>query len=49
MNEPCLTDGTLDPKKVNPIIMMGSAYYDLGQVVGNAFKEGIAYKQAQDI
>lgn len=38
-SELCLTDGKLDPQKSNPIIMMGTAYFNLGQVVGQVFKE----------
>lgn len=43
----CLTDGKLDPLKVNPIIMMGAAYFNLGEVVGQAFKEGLEFKKNQ--
>jgi flavin reductase (DIM6/NTAB) family NADH-FMN oxidoreductase RutF len=38
-SELCLTDGKLDPQKLNPIIMMGTTYFNLGQVVGQVFKE----------
>ncbi|HWR06938.1 flavin reductase family protein [Sporomusa sp.] len=44
-NEQCLTDGKLDPLKVNPIIMMGSAYFNLGHEVGQIFKEGREFKK----
>jgi len=44
----CLTNGALDSQKVNPIIMMGSNYFDLGQVIGSLFKDGAAYKEAQE-
>ncbi|WP_094602663.1 hypothetical protein SPSIL_053980 [Sporomusa silvacetica DSM 10669] len=40
-NEQCISEGKIDPLKVNPMIMMGTSYYDLGQVVGDLFKEGI--------
>lgn len=45
INEQCLTNGKPDPLKINPIIMMGGSYCDLGQVVGTAFKEGKAFKK----
>ena len=47
-SELCLTDGILDPQKVNPIIMMGSAYFNLGQVVGQVFTEGVEFKKSQN-
>lgn len=43
-NEQCLTEGKLDPLKVNPMLMMGESYYELGQVVGNLFKDGVELK-----
>lgn len=46
VSEQCMTDGKLDPLKVNPIIMMGAAYFNLGQVVGQVFKEGMEMKKA---
>ena len=47
-NESCLADSKLDPLAVNPIIMMGSAYFSLGQVVGQVFKEGVKFKNSQN-
>lgn len=47
-SELCLTDGKLDPQKVNPIIMMGATYFNLGQIVGQAFKEGVEFKKSQN-
>jgi flavin reductase (DIM6/NTAB) family NADH-FMN oxidoreductase RutF len=47
-SELCLTDGKLDPHKVNPIIMMGPTYFNLGQVVGQAFKEGMDFIKSQN-
>lgn len=44
-NDQCLTNGAIDPQKVDPIIMMGTKYFDLGQMVGAAFKEGAAFKR----
>lgn len=48
-NEQCLTNGTLDPLKVNPIILMGPVpvYFNLGRAVGQVFKEGITLKDRQ--
>jgi flavin reductase (DIM6/NTAB) family NADH-FMN oxidoreductase RutF len=43
-DEKCLTEGNLDPLKVNPMLMMGTSYYKLGQVVGDLFKEGANFK-----
>lgn len=45
-DERCLTDGKLDPLKVNPMIMMGATYFNLGQVVGQAFQEGMEFKKS---
>jgi flavin reductase (DIM6/NTAB) family NADH-FMN oxidoreductase RutF len=49
LNEQCFTDGKPDPLKINPMIMMGASYFDLGQAVGNVFKEGAEYKKLQGI
>jgi len=43
-DEQCLTEGKLDPLKVNPILMMGASYYNLGQVVGDLLKDGVGFK-----
>jgi flavin reductase (DIM6/NTAB) family NADH-FMN oxidoreductase RutF len=40
INDDCLTDGKPDPKKINPIIMMGASYWNLESQIGLAFKEG---------
>ncbi len=45
INEQCLTNGKPDPLKINPIILMGGSYCNLGQVVGTVFKEGQAFKK----
>lgn len=42
VNEECLTDGRPDAKKINPIVLMGSNYWELGNVAGAAFKDGLA-------
>jgi len=44
VNEQCLSEGKLDPLKVDPMLMMGSSYYNLGQVVGGLFKDGVDFK-----
>ncbi|MCJ8171330.1 flavin reductase family protein [Clostridium botulinum] len=41
VNEECMTDGKPDPLKINPLMMMGSNYYDLGKTVGTLFKTGL--------
>ncbi len=43
--EECLTEGTIDPLKVNPLLLMGMQYYNLKQPVGGVFKEGLALKR----
>lgn len=40
VNSECITDGKPDPKKINPIILMGSSYWELGNPAGNAFSDG---------
>jgi flavin reductase (DIM6/NTAB) family NADH-FMN oxidoreductase RutF len=44
VNEQCMTDGKPDPKKINPMILMGTNYWDLGQAIGTVFKEGAALR-----
>lgn len=46
INEQCLTDEKPDPLKINPILMMGTNYYDLGQAIGAIYKEGLVYKRS---
>ncbi len=46
VNESCLTAGQPDPIKINPLILMGGCYCELGKVAGNVFKEGPAYKKS---
>lgn len=45
-DESVLTDGKIDPIKLRPITFdgMNSAYYVLGEKVGNAFSDGAALK-----
>jgi flavin reductase (DIM6/NTAB) family NADH-FMN oxidoreductase RutF len=42
-DENCLTEGKPDPLKIDPMIMMGSGYYNLNMKVGSAFREGRMY------
>jgi len=44
--ESVLTDGKIDPAKLQPITFCGMnhAYYVLGEKVGNAFRDGLALK-----
>lgn len=44
VNEECMTDDKPDPLKINPLIMMGLNYYDLGQEAGALFKTGLEVK-----
>ena len=39
-NEDCLAGGKPDPIKINPIIMMGFSYCNLGSIIGRPFSEG---------
>lgn len=41
VNEECMTNDKPDPLKINPLMMMGSNYYDLGKDVGTLFKTGL--------
>lgn len=45
-DESVLTDGKIDPKKLKPITYdpVNNTYIGLGEVVGNAFKDGLALK-----
>ena len=38
----CMAGKVLNPKKINPLILMGGSYWELGNVAGAAFKEGRA-------
>ena len=46
INDQCLTDGKPDPLKINPLMIMGTNYFNLGQVVGTVYKEGSVYKNS---
>ena len=45
-DESVLTDGKIDPKKLRPIVFdaIHNDYLDLGEKVGNAFRDGLALK-----
>ena len=47
VNEQCLTDGKPDPKKINPMILMGNNYWNLDQAIGAVFKEGAALRTSR--
>lgn len=52
VKEECLTEGAIDPLKVNPLLLMGFQYYNFKQPLGGVFKEGLALKrefEVQDI
>ncbi len=36
----CITDGSPDPVKINPMIMMGTHYWSIGSSVGCVYKTG---------
>ena len=42
VNEECLTDGELDFMKINPLLITSAngSYWELGKIVGSAYKEG---------
>lgn len=44
-----LTDGQIDPVKINPMIMMYPSYFTLGKAVGTVFLDGSNYKKTQGI
>ena len=44
LNEQCFTDNKPDPLKVNPMLIMGTNYFGLGEVAGNIFKDGLILK-----
>lgn len=49
INEDCLTNGKLDPLKVNPMVMMYPDYFALGQVAGAVYQDGMAYKKSLSV
>lgn len=40
INNDCLLEGKPDLLKVNPLILAGGGYYEIGNKVGNAFSDG---------
>jgi flavin reductase (DIM6/NTAB) family NADH-FMN oxidoreductase RutF len=46
INNHCLTDGKPDPLKINPMMIIGTKYLNLGQVVGTVYKESSVYKNS---
>jgi flavin reductase (DIM6/NTAB) family NADH-FMN oxidoreductase RutF len=48
-DEKGLTDGQVDPIKINPLVMMYPLYFELGKIVGTVFKDGNDYKNSLDI
>jgi flavin reductase (DIM6/NTAB) family NADH-FMN oxidoreductase RutF len=45
VNEQCITDGKVDTKKIDPMIITSSGnYWNIGHAVGTIFKDGSAYK-----
>jgi flavin reductase (DIM6/NTAB) family NADH-FMN oxidoreductase RutF len=44
INDSCLSDNNPDPAKINPMIMMGANYWELGKAVGAVYKEGKSIK-----
>jgi flavin reductase (DIM6/NTAB) family NADH-FMN oxidoreductase RutF len=45
-DESCLTDGKPDAQKIDPIINVGGAYLNLGQVIGTAFQTRSSNKKS---
>lgn len=42
VSKDCFTDGQPDLKKINPLLLGGGSYWDIGSAVGAAWKEGIS-------
>lgn len=42
VSKECLTDGKPDLKKINPVLLAGGLYWELGSVVGTAYRDGKA-------
>jgi flavin reductase (DIM6/NTAB) family NADH-FMN oxidoreductase RutF len=41
VNDQCVTEGKPDPQKINPMMIMGTNYWELGQTIGAVYKEGV--------
>ena len=44
--EDALTDGKIDPVKIDPVVMMYPSYFALGRVLGAVYQDGLAYKKS---
>lgn len=44
-NENCIKDGKIDPININPMILMGENYWELGAAMGAVYREGVAFKK----
>jgi flavin reductase (DIM6/NTAB) family NADH-FMN oxidoreductase RutF len=40
INQDCLTGGKPDPLKINPLVLMGTGYFNLKGIAGTIYKEG---------
>lgn len=41
VDKECMTDGQPDLKKINPLMLGGRSYWDIGNPVGEAWKDGV--------
>jgi flavin reductase (DIM6/NTAB) family NADH-FMN oxidoreductase RutF len=41
VSKECMTDGQPDLKKINPLMLGGRSYWDIGSPVGQAWKDGV--------
>ena len=44
VNDECLTGGRPDVRKMDPMVLMGPTYWNLGRNVGHVFLEGTTFK-----
>jgi flavin reductase (DIM6/NTAB) family NADH-FMN oxidoreductase RutF len=47
-SDSCMTDRKPDPLKIQPMMMMGTGYYELGRFVGSVYKEGAKFNSSTD-
>lgn len=45
IDDRCFTDGKPDPLKIDPMLMMGTGYYNLNKMVGTVYQEGMTLKK----
>lgn len=45
-DEAALTDGQVDPVKLDPVVMMYPSYFALGRAIGAVYQDGITYKKS---